>query len=127
MRRLHEVARANIEKRTQQYIQQANKHRRKMTFEPGDWVWLHLKKERFSKQRQGKLSPRGDGSFRVLQRVNDNAYKLELLGEYNVSVTFNVADLNPFLGEEDPDLRTNSSQVEGTNVCTDGGLDSRLS
>ena len=25
-----------------------------------------------------------------------------------------------------PDLRTNPSQVEGTDVCTDGGLDSRL-
>ena len=57
--------------------------------------------------------------FRVLQRVNDNAYKLELPGEYNVSATFNVADLSPFLGEENLDLRTNPSQVEGTDVCTD--------
>nr|XP_027100931.1 uncharacterized protein LOC113720173 [Coffea arabica] len=38
VRRLHEAVRANIEKRTQQYIQQANKHRRKMIFEPGDWL-----------------------------------------------------------------------------------------
>ncbi|XP_071933765.1 uncharacterized protein [Coffea arabica] len=83
VRRLHEAVRANIEKRTQQYIQQANKHRRKMIFEPVDWVWLHLRKERFPKQRQSKLSPRGDGPFRVLQQVNDNAYKLELPGEYN--------------------------------------------
>ncbi|XP_027169493.1 uncharacterized protein LOC113769229 [Coffea eugenioides] len=78
VRRLHEAVRANIEKRTMQYLQQANKHHRKMVFEPGDWVWLHLRKERFSKQRQSKLSPRGDGAFQVVQRVNDNAYKLEL-------------------------------------------------
>ncbi|XP_071928118.1 uncharacterized protein [Coffea arabica] len=69
--------------RTLAIILQASKHRRKMTFAPGDWVWLHLRKERFSKQRQSKLSPRGDGPFRVLQRINDNAYKLELPGEYN--------------------------------------------
>nr|XP_027101637.1 uncharacterized protein LOC113722556 [Coffea arabica] len=43
--KLHEAIRANIERHTQQYIQQANKHRCKMVFEPGDWVWLHLRKE----------------------------------------------------------------------------------
>ncbi|XP_027169446.1 uncharacterized protein LOC113769177 [Coffea eugenioides] len=116
---LHEAVRVNIEKCTQQYIQQANKHHCKMIFEPGDWVWLHLRKERFSKQRESKLSPRGDGPFRVFQHVNDNAYKLELPGDYNVSATFNVANLNPFLDEDDPDLRTNPSQVEGTDVSMD--------
>ena len=55
----------------------------------------------------------------MLQRVNDNAYKLELPGEYNVSATFNVVDLSPFLDEEDADLRANPSQEEGTDVCTD--------
>ena len=55
----------------------------------------------------------------MLHRVNNNAYKLELPGECNVSTTFNVADLNPFRDEEDLDLRTNPSQVEGTDVCTD--------
>ena len=90
-----------------------------MTFEPGDWVWLHLRKERFPKQCQSKLFPRGDGPFRVLQRINENAYKLELPREYNVSATFNVANLIPFLGEDNPDLRINPCQVEGTDVCTD--------
>ena len=55
----------------------------------------------------------------MLHRVDNNAYKLELPGKCNVSTTFNVADLNPFRDEEDLDLRTNPSQVEGTDVCTD--------
>ena len=29
-------------------------------------------------------------------RINDNAYKLNLPSEYNISVTFNVSDLSPF-------------------------------
>nr|XP_027082275.1 uncharacterized protein LOC113704586 [Coffea arabica] len=37
MRDLHTKARANIEKRTLQYIQSANKGRRKMVFEPGEY------------------------------------------------------------------------------------------
>ena len=32
--------------------------------------------------------PKGDKPFRILERINDNAYKLELLGEYGVSATF---------------------------------------
>ena len=52
---------------------------------------------------------------------------MELPGEYNVSATFNVADLSPFLNEEDPDLRTNPSQVEGTDdVCTIGDGDEQV-
>jgi hypothetical protein len=45
-------------------------------------------------KRHSKLLPRGDGPFQVLERINDNAYKLDLPGEYNVSATFNVIDIN---------------------------------
>ncbi|XP_071920649.1 uncharacterized protein [Coffea arabica] len=78
VRDLHTKAGANIEKRTLQYIQSANKGRRKMVFEPGDWVWIHMRKERFPIQRRNKLLPRGDGPFQVVERINDNAYKLDL-------------------------------------------------
>ena len=83
-------------------------------FEPGDWVWLHMRKERFPMQRRSKLLPRGDGPFQVLERINDNSYKLDLPGEYNVSATFNVSDLSPF--DADSDLRTNRSEEEGNDV-----------
>jgi hypothetical protein len=36
-----------------------------------------------------------------LEKINDNAYKLELPPEFRVSPTFNIADLKPYLGEED--------------------------
>jgi hypothetical protein len=44
--------------------------------------------------------PRGDGPFKVMAKINDNTYKIELPGDYGVSPTFNVADLSPFLGDE---------------------------
>lgn len=40
----------------------------------------------------------------MLERINDNAYKIELPGHYNVSATFNVADLSPFVAELDDPL-----------------------
>ena len=51
------------------------------------------------------MNSRGDGPFQVLERINDNAYKIDLPGEYNVSPTFNVSDLSLYdVGE---DSRTN--------------------
>jgi len=37
---------------------------------------------------------REDGPFQVLAKINDNAYKIDLLGAYNVSNTFNVSDFS---------------------------------
>ena len=60
-----------------------------------------MRKERFPVKRRSKLLPRGDGPFQVLERINDNAYKLELPGEYGVHATFNVSDLSPFHADDD--------------------------
>ncbi|PON46826.1 hypothetical protein PanWU01x14_249210 [Parasponia andersonii] len=46
--------------------------------------------------------------------MNDNAYRLDLPGEYNVSATFNVTDLSPFVAG-DEDLRANPSLEEVNN------------
>ena len=90
------------------YARQANKGRKKVVFEPGDWVWIHLRKERFHHQRKSKLDARGDGPYQVLEKINGNAYKIELPSEYGVSATFNVTDLYPF--DFDADSRMNPFQ-----------------
>jgi hypothetical protein len=45
--------------------------------------------------------PRADGPFKIIEKINDNAYKLELPPKFGVSLTFNISDLKPYLGEED--------------------------
>lgn len=84
-------------------------YRKRVLFKEGDLVWIHLNKDSFPKGRASKLQPRADGPFKVLERINDNAYKIELPSHYNVSDTFNVSDLKPFVMEEDHlfDSRTN--------------------
>ena len=74
-----------------------------------------MRKERFPLQRRNKLLPRGDGPFQVVKKINDNAYKFDLPGEYGVHATFNVADLSPFYADDEFDLGTNHLQEEGTN------------
>jgi hypothetical protein len=34
-----------------------------------------------------------DGPFKILEKINDNAYKLELPPEFSVNPTFNILDL----------------------------------
>jgi hypothetical protein len=45
--------------------------------------------------------PRADGPFRVLQRIGENAYKIELPGDYGVSATFNISDLSPYYEDQE--------------------------
>ena len=59
-------------------------------------VGLGAFEKRFPFHRYSKLNPRGDGPFQVLERINDNAYKIDLPDEYNVSATVNVSNFSPF-------------------------------
>ena len=86
---------------TKMYEKRANKGRKKMLFEPGDLVWVHLCKDHFPKQRKSKLQPRADGPFKVLRKINNNAYEIDLPSSYGVSSNFNVDDLSPFFGVEE--------------------------
>ena len=61
---------------------------------------MHLSKDHFPPGKYGKLKPRVDGPFKVLEWIGENAYKLEILDEYDISATFNVKDLWPYHRED---------------------------
>lgn len=73
-------------------------------------MWIHLRKERFPNRTYAKLQPRADGLFKVVKKINDNAYKVELPGDYGVSATFNVSDLSPYQEDEPLDSRASPFQ-----------------
>nr|AAQ56339.1 putative gag-pol polyprotein [Oryza sativa Japonica Group] len=111
MLKLHETTKENIERMNAKYKFAGDKGRRELNFEPRDLVWLHLRKERFPDLRKSKLMPRADGPFKVLAKINENAYKIDLPADFGVSPTFNVADLKPYLGEED-ELESRTTQMQ---------------
>ena len=86
---------------TRMYEKHANKGQRKVLFELGDLVWVHLRKDRFPEQHKSMLQAQADGPFKVLRKINDNAYEIDLPSTYGVSTSFNVADLSPFFGLEE--------------------------
>lgn len=58
-------------------------------------MWIHLRKEHFPARRFRELAPRVDDLFKVLECMNNNAYKIMLPKEYNVHATVNLIDLSP--------------------------------
>jgi hypothetical protein len=63
--------------------------------------------------RRSKLMPRAAGSFKVLTKINDNAYILDLPAEFGVSTSFNVAGLKPYMAEDEELPSRTTSLQEG--------------
>ena len=99
--KLHETTKANIEMMNEKYRIVGSEGRKLIKLEPGDLVWLHLRKDKFPELHMSKLMPRAAGPYKVIEKINDNAYKLELSPKFGVSPSFNISDLKPYLGEED--------------------------
>ena len=55
--------------------------------------------------------PRAASPYKIIEKINDNAYKLELPPEYGASPTFNIADLKRYMGEED-ELETRMTPLQ---------------
>jgi hypothetical protein len=119
MKKLHEETRATIQDHVLRQANRLNAKKKERVFEEGDLVWVHLRKERFPQERNSKLKPRGDGPFKVLKRINNNAYVIDIpTSKYLVSNTFNISDLSPHHGdEEEQESRTTLSQGGGDDVA----------
>ena len=72
-------------------------------FEVGNWVYLRLRPYRqvfVAMRRNAKLSPRFYGPFRILQRIGQVAYKLELPSDTRIHPIFHVSLLKEKLGSK---------------------------
>ena len=96
--KMHELTKESIEHNNSKCKLAGDKGRKRVVFAPRDLVWLHLCKDRFPNLQKSKLMPCADCPCKVLEKINVNAYKLELPADFGVSPTFNIADLKPYLG-----------------------------
>ena len=105
-------------KQNSRYKTNRDNHIRQQIFRVGDLVMIPLCKERFPKQPNAKLPPRVDGPFNIVQKINDNSYKVEFPGTYGVSETFNVTDISPYLDDK-PNKNSRASSVQPREDDTD--------
>ena len=107
------VARQNVRQAQDRYKHYADKHRRTVTFEVGDKVFLRVP-ENSTSLKTGpvpKLSPRFCGPFTILKKVGSVAYKLDLPPHSRVHPVFHVSRLRKRLG--------NDANVVDTGVLVD--------
>ncbi|KAK1684453.1 hypothetical protein QYE76_045301 [Lolium multiflorum] len=127
VRKIHVKTKELIEKKGKNNAARVNKKRKEMLFKPGDMVWVHFRKDRFPKLRKSKLLSRGAGPYKVLAKINDNAYSIDLpIDEFGVSNTFNVADLTPYDGEDLGAYEEEASIARGGEEQLDKKLDMEM-
>jgi hypothetical protein len=102
---MHETTKLSIEKMNEKYHIAASKSHKEVKLEPGDLVWLHLRKERFPKLRKSKLMSHAAVPFQILAKINDNTYKLELPPE---SMKIKLLNSSPYYAQA-------NGQVEVSN------------
>ena len=95
MRKLINDARACYKMAVQRQKQYADRHHRDVTLNEGDIVLLSSKDFKF-KHGTAKLLPRWMGPFRILERVGNLAYKLDIPTTWKAHNVFHVCLLAPY-------------------------------
>ena len=97
------------------YKSHADLHRKHLELNEGDYVMIQIRSERFPPETVKKLNARSAGPYKILKKINSNAYIINLPSDLWISSTFNISYLvnksppfNPYIPLVDLDEPTSS-------------------
>lgn len=92
---IHWEIQEQLEKNKAKYKARHAKHRIEHTFQVGDQVWLYISKDRM--QGEGKeLKPIRYGPFKILEKIGENAFRLDLPAYMHIYSIVNADSLRLF-------------------------------
>lgn len=94
-----EQIKTHIEANNAKHKLGADIHRREVVFQEDDFVWAFLTKDKILTGVNVKSHDRKVGPCKIIRKINDNAYQLQLPSHLNTSDAFNVKHLFPFKGD----------------------------
>jgi hypothetical protein len=89
---VHQMVQEQLEKSQAKYKTRHDKHRVDHSFQVGDEVWLYISKERLKGEGK-KLKPIRYGPFKVLEKIGNNAFHLDLPPYMQMYAVVNVENL----------------------------------
>lgn len=101
LQEVHKMVSHNLAESNAKYKAHADSRRRELLFEPGDMVWVVLTKDRLPAHEYNKLRSRKIGPVRILERINANAYGIELPDHIKTANVFNVIYLSRYAGDNE--------------------------
>ncbi|GLJ20994.1 hypothetical protein SUGI_0383740 [Cryptomeria japonica] len=93
MKDIHEQVRVKLKHTSEKYKINADRKRIELQYQVGDMVMIHLKKERFPKEKYTKLMMNKIGTFKILKKCGNNAYHNDFPSDIGLSPFFNVPDI----------------------------------
>ncbi|KAE8715853.1 putative Quercetin 3-O-methyltransferase 1 [Hibiscus syriacus] len=123
LRGIHEQVKQTIHESNTKYKTRVDNHRRQVLFDVGDFVWAVLTRDRFPVGECNKLKDRKIGPCEVVQKINDNAYRLRLPSHLKTSDVFNVKYLSHcFVDSDDTTLNSRTSSFQ-PGISAKAGID----
>ncbi|PNX89495.1 Ty3/gypsy retrotransposon protein, partial [Trifolium pratense] len=121
----------HLTKAQEQMASYANKKRRDISFEVGEWVFLKLRPHRQSsvvRRINQKLAARFFGPFQIIARIGEVAYQLQLPEQSKIHSVFHVSLLKKAIGnyQVQGDLPKDLEVIDDLTVYPEMVVGSRL-
>ena len=88
--KLHQEVKNHLELTNDTYKAAANFHKRLKEYQAGDLVVVYLCKSHFHVGHHSKMTNKCIGPFQIFERLDPNAYQLDLQDNMRIRPSFNV-------------------------------------